>query len=37
MKAKSEDTELILTGRGMNAALKGYAGKIYEIREESQI
>ena len=34
MKAKSEDTELIFTGRGMNKALEPYAGKIYEIREE---
>lgn len=37
MKACSEDTELIFTGRGMNEALEAFAGKIYEIREESQI
>ena len=37
MKARSEDTELIFTGRGMNEALEAFAGKIYEIREESQI
>lgn len=37
MKARSEDTELIFTGRGMNEALEPYAGEIYEIREESRI
>ena len=35
MNAKSEDTELMFTGRVMNDALRKYTGKIYEIHENS--
>ncbi len=35
MRAKSEDTELMLTGRSMSAALRKYAGTAYEILEHS--
>lgn len=31
MNAKSEDTEILFTGKRVNAALRGYAEKIYEI------
>ena len=34
MNAKSEDTEIVLTGRNMSDALRKYAGAIYKIHEE---
>ena len=34
MNARSEDTELMLTGKHVNEALRKYIGKIYEIHAE---
>lgn len=34
MNAKSEDTEIMFTGRVMSDALRKYVGKIYEIHED---
>lgn len=34
MNAKSEDTEIVFTGKHVNKALWTYAGKIYEIHAE---
>lgn len=34
MNAKSEDTEIMFTGRIMSDALRQYVGKIYEIHED---
>lgn len=35
MNAKSEDTEMMFTGRRMSSMLQKYAGKIYEIHGNS--
>lgn len=34
MNAKSEDTEIMFTGRVMSDALRQYVGRIYEIHED---
>ena len=34
MNAKSEDTEIMFTGKHINEALRKYIGKIYEIHAE---
>lgn len=34
MNAKSEDTEMMFTGRRMGSLLQKYAGKVYEIHGE---
>lgn len=34
MNAKSEDTEIMFTGRNMSDALRKYVGTIYEIHED---
>ena len=34
MNARSEDTELMLTGKHVNQVLQKYIGKIYEIHAE---
>lgn len=36
MNAKSEDMEIICTGRVMNEALRKYAGKVYEVNSEEE-
>lgn len=35
MKAKSEDTEMVITGTNMSDVLRKYSGKIYSIQEDS--
>ena len=34
MSARSEDTEIMFTGRVMSDALRKYVGKIYKIQSE---